>query len=133
MNSSFFYHLLPHAFSCFVYDRYDTINSHLSQIFTYATVSITVVRFFFSAFNPMVRTFVTCFYVLMSIGSVILYLTLTPIFCQSGNKSKNDFAYRICKFVCGSYHWWQYFKLGDSSKNNHPYRYFYICAWQFWH
>ena len=39
-------------------------------------------------------------------------------------QNKNDRAYRICKFVHGSYHWWKYFKLGGSSKNDHAYR---IC------
>ena len=40
--------------------------------------------------------------------SVILYSILSPMFCQSGGKSKNDHSYRTCKYV-----------QSDSSKINH--------------
>ena len=43
-----------------------------------------------------------------------MFSAVMPIFCQSGDKSKNDRVCRIRKFVHDSYHWWQYFKLSDS-------------------
>ena len=43
---------------------------------------------------------------------------------QSRVRSKNDCAYRICKFEHGSYYLYQYFQSGDRGKNDRAYRRF---------
>ena len=84
-----FCHSQPHAFLRCGHDRYDTIKSHLSQTFTFATVSVSVVRFSFSIIKQVVHlvitTFVTCCSALYfrSVCSKLI-----PIFCQSSNRTK---------------------------------------------
>ena len=60
----------------------------------------------------MATTFIACSYKIsiMFIRSVSWCTVTIPISRQSGSKSKNDCTNRICRFVPGSYHCWQYFQ-----------------------
>ena len=95
-----------------VHDRYDTINSHLTQIFMCAAVNVKtmLLGFFYlhvtnyqlysspSDYKFCYMFLCTCVYKI----SKLVHNTYTKIL--SGYKSKNVHAYRICKLVHDSYH-----------------------------
>ena len=101
--------------TCFfagVDSRYDTITNNLTQIFMCATVNvktmlpdflICVYAIISSVVHYLVINFASCFYALVYTRSISSQNTYTKIL--SNYKSKNVRAYRICKFVHGSYHY----------------------------
>ena len=103
------------SFAC-VHGRHDIINSHLTQIFMCATINVITMLLEFvylcisnyqlssslCDYKFCYMFLCTCVYKI----SKFTYDTYTKIW--SGYKSKNVRAYRICKFVPGSYHQWQY-------------------------
>ena len=112
-NSVFLLLTVTCFFTC-VHDRYDTINSHLTQMFMCSTVSVkTRLMDFFhlhvsnyqlssspSDYKFCYMFLCTCVY---KIGQLV-HNTYTKTL--SGCKSKNVHACKICKFVHDSYHQW---------------------------
>ena len=94
--------LLPRFFVC-VYGRYDTINSHLTQIFMCATVNVETVLLDFFYLCTSNYQFTKFCYIFLSTYvykiSKFAHSTYTKIF--SDCKRKNVCAY---KFIHGSYH-----------------------------
>ena len=101
--------------TCFfasVHGRHDTINSHLTQIFMWATVNVKTMMLDFvylcissdelssslTGYKFCYMSLCTCVYKI----SKFAHNTYTKIL--SGYKCKNVRAYRICKFVHDSYH-----------------------------
>lgn len=91
-----FYCLLPRSFLRCVEGRYDTMNSHLTQIFTYVTVNSEpmLLHFFLTvskcqlSSKPSVTTFVTCPHVLMYVRSLSLHTTLYRYFVNQASEEK---------------------------------------------
>ena len=98
-----FCHSQPLAFLPCEIGSYDTINSHLSQILTSATLIISAVRFPSSIIKQVVHLVITTFVTYFS----VLYFRsacpkLIPIFYQSGDKAKMimDIGFvNLCKAV----------------------------------
>ena len=98
-------------FAC-VHDRYDTINSYLTQIFMCATVNVKTMLldfFYLRATNYQLNSspydYKFCYTLLCTSVykiSKLIHNTYTKIL--SGYKSKNVHEYRICKLVHDSYH-----------------------------